>query len=292
MMELLVLSRPMPRCRPGRPAVLGVEGVAFRQGPVCRLLDVAGRGHVRLAELEPEHSVHGEGHIGQLTNLGGLHLEHAGSQANVARRTVRCPHIPEASLLRQHADVGQTDPRWIDTASRLVQASDHSKMELLQRIPFLLEGGPPLPRHPLPGGLDPAPRRPASRRRVRRIAADLRARFPTPRSVRESAPMMELHSIFRKAGVNPRKLQPACERLVQLVLKRGAIPTINNLVDTYNLVSLKWNCSLGAHDLDRLAPPVRAPVPERRRDLSCPWEAGSRNPSDPANSATWTPGIA
>lgn len=69
--------------------------------------------------------------------------------------------------------------------------------------------------------------------------------------------MVELHSIFRKVGVNPRKLQPSCERLVQLVLKRGAIPSINNLVDTYNLVSLRSNCSLGAHDLDRLVPPVR-----------------------------------
>ena len=69
--------------------------------------------------------------------------------------------------------------------------------------------------------------------------------------------MTELHSIFRKVGVNPRKLQPSCERLVQLVLKRGAIPAINNLVDTYNLVSLRWNCSLGAHDLNCLAPPVQ-----------------------------------
>ena len=68
--------------------------------------------------------------------------------------------------------------------------------------------------------------------------------------------MVELHSIFREVGVNPRKLQPSCERLVQLALKRGAIPAINNLVDTYNLVSLRWNCSLGAHDLDRLSPPV------------------------------------
>lgn len=68
--------------------------------------------------------------------------------------------------------------------------------------------------------------------------------------------MVELHSIFRAVGVNPRKLQPSCERLVQLALKRGSIPTINNLVDTYNLVSLKWICSLGAHDLDRLSPPV------------------------------------
>ncbi|MCY3777381.1 MAG: phenylalanine--tRNA ligase beta subunit-related protein [Candidatus Aminicenantes bacterium] len=106
-------------------------------------------------------------------------------------------------------------------------------------------------------GVSIRPSPPGFPERVRRIAADLRVRFPTPRSVRESAPMVELHSIFRKVGVNPRKLQPSCERLVQLVLKRGAIRPINNLVDTYNLVSLRWNCSLGAHDLDRLAPPVQ-----------------------------------
>lgn len=68
--------------------------------------------------------------------------------------------------------------------------------------------------------------------------------------------MVELHSIFRQVGVNPRRLQPSCERLVQLALKKCAIPAINNLVDAYNLVSLRWSCSLGAHDLDRLAPPV------------------------------------
>jgi len=31
---------------------------------------------------------------------------------------------------------------------------------------------------------------------------------------------------------------------------------VNNLVDAYNLVSLRTRCSLGAHDLDRLAVPV------------------------------------
>ena len=92
--------------------------------------------------------------------------------------------------------------------------------------------------------------------RVRQVAEDLRSRFPTPRSVRETARVVALHSIFRAVGINPRKLQPSCERLVQLALKRGAIPSINNLVDTCNLVSLRWICSLGAHDLDRLSPPV------------------------------------
>ena len=104
--------------------------------------------------------------------------------------------------------------------------------------------------------------------------------------------MVELHSIFREVGVNPRKLQPSCERLVQLALKRGAIPAINNLVDTYNLVSLRWNCSLGAHDLDRLVSAGPPPIPERKRNLRALWAAGSRNLSGAENSGMWTPGIA
>src|SRR5207249_986643 len=39
-------------------------------------------------------------------------------------------------------------------------------------------------------------------------------------------------------------------------LKRGDLPTVNNLVDAYNLVSIRSLCSLGAHDLDTIVPPV------------------------------------
>ena len=39
--------------------------------------------------------------------------------------------------------------------------------------------------------------------------------------------------------------------------KRGALPSINNLVDVYNLISLRWKCSLGAHDMDRLSLPIQ-----------------------------------
>src|SRR5262249_11950821 len=44
--------------------------------------------------------------------------------------------------------------------------------------------------------------------------------------------------------------------LLGYVLKRGDLPRINSLVDAYNLVSVRTLCSLGAHDLDRFAPPA------------------------------------
>jgi DNA/RNA-binding domain of Phe-tRNA-synthetase-like protein len=73
------------------------------------------------------------------------------------------------------------------------------------------------------------------------------------RSCREVAAFQQVH---RRAGVNPRKEQSSVERLLLLALKRGELPAINNLVDAYNLVSLRTRCSLGAHDLDTIALPV------------------------------------
>src|SRR5262249_16958266 len=43
-------------------------------------------------------------------------------------------------------------------------------------------------------------------------------------------------------------------------LKRGTLPAVNSLVDAYNLVSIRTNCSLGAHDLDRIVLPVSLQV--------------------------------
>ena len=46
------------------------------------------------------------------------------------------------------------------------------------------------------------------------------------------------------------------ERLITFALKRGDLPAINNLVDAYNFISVRSRCSLGAHDLGRIAQPV------------------------------------
>jgi DNA/RNA-binding domain of Phe-tRNA-synthetase-like protein len=61
---------------------------------------------------------------------------------------------------------------------------------------------------------------------------------------------------LRRAGANPRKDQPSVERLLTSALKRADLPAINSLVDAYNLVSIRSLCSLGAHDVDRIALPV------------------------------------
>ncbi len=45
--------------------------------------------------------------------------------------------------------------------------------------------------------------------------------------------------------------------LIELVKKGGKLPTINTAVDSYNLVSLKHNVVLGAHDREKVKGPMR-----------------------------------
>lgn len=68
--------------------------------------------------------------------------------------------------------------------------------------------------------------------------------------------MVAFQEILRQVGVNPRKEKPSLERLLTTAHKKGDLPAISNLVDAYNLVSMRSGCSLGAHDLDRITPPV------------------------------------
>jgi DNA/RNA-binding domain of Phe-tRNA-synthetase-like protein len=74
--------------------------------------------------------------------------------------------------------------------------------------------------------------------------------------VRSSAEVASFRKIHRQVGARPKKQPPSVENLYRYLLKRSDLPPINNLVDAYNLVSLRTRCSLGAHDLDRITLPV------------------------------------
>lgn len=84
----------------------------------------------------------------------------------------------------------------------------------------------------------------------------VRTRFADASAIRAAPEIAALHAVFRRIGVSPRRNQPASQRLAQMALSRGVIPEINNLVDAYNVASVRSLCCLGAHDLTRLTPPV------------------------------------
>ena len=57
-------------------------------------------------------------------------------------------------------------------------------------------------------------------------------------------------AFFWRVGVDPTKNRPASEALIRRILRGNPPPTINTLVDAYNLASVKSEVALAAFDLD------------------------------------------
>ena len=57
---------------------------------------------------------------------------------------------------------------------------------------------------------------------------------------------------FWQVGIDPTKVRPAAEALIRRILAGKTIPRINNLVDSYNLASIKTEVALAAFNQDKL----------------------------------------
>src|SRR5512133_1872092 len=55
-------------------------------------------------------------------------------------------------------------------------------------------------------------------------------------------------SAFRAFGVEPTKYRSAAEALLRRLTKKGDIPSINLMVDLYNLVSIRYGLPVAAID--------------------------------------------
>ncbi len=68
---------------------------------------------------------------------------------------------------------------------------------------------------------------------------------------------------FWKIDIDPTKIRPASEALVRRVLQGNELPTINTLVDAYNLASLKSGIPLAAFDSKNLNGKLKIRLGER-----------------------------
>lgn len=84
----------------------------------------------------------------------------------------------------------------------------------------------------------------------------VRREFASPQEIRALPELLKLYEVLRGVGVKPRSHPPSTQKLLEFAWKHGTLPRVNNLVDAYNLISLRTRCSLGAHDLDRIELPV------------------------------------
>jgi DNA/RNA-binding domain of Phe-tRNA-synthetase-like protein len=101
-----------------------------------------------------------------------------------------------------------------------------------------------------------APASPELRVETVREAQVIQDTFASRAEIRAAPEVRAFQELHQRVGVAAHKMQSSVERLLASARRRGDLPTINNLVDAYNLVSLRTRCSLGAHDLDAITSPV------------------------------------
>jgi DNA/RNA-binding domain of Phe-tRNA-synthetase-like protein len=71
-------------------------------------------------------------------------------------------------------------------------------------------------------------------------------------SLKDVAIFRAYRDFFWKVGIDPTKIRPAAEALVRRILAGKSIPTINNVVDSYNLASIGTEVALAAFNRDEL----------------------------------------
>jgi len=72
-------------------------------------------------------------------------------------------------------------------------------------------------------------------------------------SLKDVAIFRAYRDFFWKIGIDPTKIRPAAEALIRRILAGKPIPTINNVVDSYNLASIKTEIALAAFNRDELS---------------------------------------
>jgi DNA/RNA-binding domain of Phe-tRNA-synthetase-like protein len=72
------------------------------------------------------------------------------------------------------------------------------------------------------------------------------------KSLKNKPSFRAYRDFFWNIGIDPTKNRPAAEALIRRILGGRTIPTINSLVDAYNLASIKSRIALATFDADKL----------------------------------------
>jgi DNA/RNA-binding domain of Phe-tRNA-synthetase-like protein len=71
-------------------------------------------------------------------------------------------------------------------------------------------------------------------------------------SLKDNPVFRAYRDFFWRVKVDPTKTRPAAEAILRRILRGNPLPTINTLVDAYNLASVFTSIPFGAFDLDKM----------------------------------------
>lgn len=77
--------------------------------------------------------------------------------------------------------------------------------------------------------------------------------FASLDDVRNQQAFRSYRDFFWRVGIDPTKTRPAAEALTRRILSGKSLPTINTLVDSYNLASVMTTIAIAAFDLNRIS---------------------------------------
>lgn len=75
----------------------------------------------------------------------------------------------------------------------------------------------------------------------------------SPEALATDPILQGFRDLHARVGRTSKKIVASPENLLTMLLDTGTLPTINLIVDIYNLVSVKTHLALGAHDLQAVA---------------------------------------
>lgn len=85
----------------------------------------------------------------------------------------------------------------------------------------------------------------------RAIAEEIKSGY-TLETLKDVPIFRAYRDFFWRIGIDPTKVRPAAEALIRRILAGHSFPTINTLVDAYNLASIRTGVALAAFDRSKL----------------------------------------
>lgn len=87
----------------------------------------------------------------------------------------------------------------------------------------------------------------------REVKQKVRKSFNSMDQIRDQPIFRSYRDFFWRVGIDPTKTRPAGEALTRRIVSGKDLPTINTLVDSYNLASVITSVAIAAFDLDTVS---------------------------------------
>lgn len=88
-------------------------------------------------------------------------------------------------------------------------------------------------------------------------------------SVKEEAVVQGYIDLLKEVGRSAKKNPPTILALIKNIQSRGFLPTINSVIDIYNVECLRSFLAIGGHDLDKIQGPIEFTV-SQKEDIFLP----------------------